>query len=350
VNFTLSDEQAELARTVRAAVGSGDPPTWQEMADLGWVGLGIPESLGGAGGGLVELAVVAEELGRVPLGGPYLAVGVLAGLAARHLGLADLAAGLASGRMGVTVALDESGHGDVLDRIRTRATRRGGRWQLSGVKPLVPCAEPGVADHVLVVARTEAGLGTFMVTDPPAVEVQTLDVTRRFARLELVDAPAEPVGCDGDQTAAWRRIVEDVAVVLSAELVGVMEASFDLALDYARQRVQFGRPIATFQVTKHKAADLLELIELSRVAVHYAAWASDAEDPVRSEAAAMAKSFVGRAANQVTAEGIQIHGAVGFTWECDAHRFYRRAKTDDLLLGSHGTWRHQVADGYLSTR
>lgn len=348
MNFTLSDEQTELARTVRAAVCSGEPPTLQEMADLGWVGLGIPESLGGAGGGLVELAVVAEEMGRVPLGGPYLAVGVLASLAARHLGLAELATGLTSGQVGATVALDESGHGDVLDRIRTRATRRGGHWQLSGVKPLVPCAE--VADQVLVVARTEAGLGTFVVTDPPAVEVQTLDVTRRFARLQLADTPAEPVGPDGDQTTAWRRIVEDIAVVLSAELVGVMQASFDLALEYARQRVQFGRPIATFQVTKHKAADLLELIELSRVAVHYAAWASDAEDPVRSEAAAMAKSFVGRAANRVTAEGIQIHGAVGFTWECDAHRYYRRAKTDDLLLGSHGTWRHQVADSYLSTR
>jgi alkylation response protein AidB-like acyl-CoA dehydrogenase len=127
-----------------------------------------------------------------------------------------------------------------------------------------------------------------------------------------------------------------------------MQASFDLAIEYAKTRVQFDRPIATFQATKHKAAELLERIELSRVGTHYAAWASDAEEPVRSEAAAMVKAFAGRAANEVTGEGIQIHGGVGFTWECDAHLSYRRAKSNDLLLGYHGIWRERVADSYLS--
>ena len=114
-------------------------------------------------------------------------------------------------------------------------------------------------------------------------------------------------------------------------------------------RVQFDRPIATFQAIKHKAAEMLERIELSRVGIHYAAWASDVDGDVRAEAAAMAKAFVGKAANEVCGESIQIHGGVGFTWDCDAHLFYKRAKQNDLLLGYHGTWLHKVADSILAT-
>ncbi|MCA9506723.1 MAG: acyl-CoA dehydrogenase, partial [Myxococcales bacterium] len=131
---------------------------------------------------------------------------------------------------------------------------------------------------------------------------------------------------------------------------GSMEQAFDLAVAYAKDRVQFDRPIATFQATKHKAAELLERIELSRVGVLHAAWTSDVDHPDRAEAAAMAKSFVIPAAIQVTGEAIQIHGGVGFTWECDAHLHYRRAKSNDLLLGAAGTWRRHVADTYLATR
>jgi alkylation response protein AidB-like acyl-CoA dehydrogenase len=160
---------------------------------------------------------------------------------------------------------------------------------------------------------------------------------------------AEPVGPDGDHTEIWKRVVDDGAVALCAETLGSMQQAFDLAVEYAKVRVQFDRPIATFQAIKHKAAEMLERIELSRVGVHYAAWASDADEPVRAEAAAMAKAFVGKAANEVGGEAIQIHGGVGFTWECDAHLHYRKAKANDLLLGYQGTWRHKVADSYLST-
>jgi len=205
------------------------------------------------------------------------------------------------------------------------------------------------ADWVLVVARTQQGLGTFVVERPAVEVVPSLDVCRTVTRLSLDDTPAVPVGPDADHTAVWRRVVDDGAVAIAAELLGTMQASFDLAIEYAKVRVQFDRPIATFQATKHKAAELLERIELTRVGVHYAAWASDAEDAVRGEAAAMAKSFAGKAAIEVTGEGIQIHGGVGFTWECDAHLHYRRAKADDLLLGYHGTWRRKVGDGYLAT-
>lgn len=354
MNFTLSDEQAELQSTVRqflaADVAGRDvlsATTWQRMAELGWVGLLVPEHLGGSGAGLLESMLVMEELGRVAAAGPYLSSAVLATLAARGLGLDDRLAALASGSASGTVAIDEDGHGDVLARIRTRASRKSGTWRLSGTKPVV--LDGDTADWVLVVARTQEGLGTFLVEPPAAEQYPSLDVRRSVARVEFHDTPAVPVGPDGDHGPIWRRVVDDAAVLVGAEMLGTMEASFDLAVEYAKVRVQFDRPIATFQATKHKAAEMLEQIELSRVGVHYAAWASDVDDPARGEAAAMAKSFAGRAAIAVTGEGIQIHGGVGFTWDCDAHRFYRRAKADDLLLGYHGTWRHRVGDGYLAT-
>ena len=140
------------------------------------------------------------------------------------------------------------------------------------------------------------------------------------------------------------RVLDDLSVAVCAELVGTAERALHLAVDYAQQRVQFDRPIATFQVIKHKAADMLHRLELARVATHYAAWTSDADDPERERAAAMAKAFVAEAADYVTAECIQIHGGVGFTWDVDAHLLYRRAKQDDLLFGSQGYQRQRLAD------
>jgi alkylation response protein AidB-like acyl-CoA dehydrogenase len=363
VDFALDDDQQALQASCRSVLAAEAPPSfvramigddrgvtgelWRQMVDLGWVGLLVPEPHGGAGRGLLEAMVVLEELGRLPLPGPFLSSAVLATMAARHLGLGDRLASLAAGATRGTVAVDEAGHADVVDRIRTRAARSSGHWRLTGTKSVV--LDGHTADWVLVPARTQQGIGTFVVEAPAAEPVASLDVTRKLARLVLVDRPAEPVGPDGDHTAIWRRVVDDGAVALCAETLGSMERAFELAVEYAKVRVQFDRPIATFQAIKHKAAEMLERIELARVGVHYAAWASDADNPVRAEAAAMAKSFVGRAATEVCGESIQVHGAVGFTWECDAHLHYRRVKANDLLLGYHGTWRHRVADSYLAT-
>lgn len=363
MEFTLDDEQLALQSTARRFLADHAPSSyvramieddagftpefWQQLVDLGWVALLVPERYGGSGMGLLEMMVVLEEMGRRPLPGPFLSSAVLATLVARNLDLDDRLSALASGVTRGTIALDEEGHGDVVDRIRTRASRKSGSWRLTGTKPVV--LDGHTADWVLVAARTQQGLGTFVVEHPVGEPVPSLDVTRRLARLEFDDTPAAPVGPDGDHTAVWRRTADDAAVALAAELLGTMEAGFDLAIEYAKTRVQFDRPIATFQATKHKAAELLERIELSRVGTHYAAWASDAEEPVRAEAAAMVKAYAGRAANEVTGEGIQIHGGVGFTWECDAHLYYRRAKANDLLLGYHGIWREKVADSYLAS-
>ena len=363
MEFALDDDQQALQATVREVLADQAPSNcvramvddqtgvseelWATMVELGWVGLLVPEQHGGAGRTLLEMMVVLEEMGRLPLPGPFLSSAVLATSAAARLGLTDRLAALAAGTTRGTVAVDEDGHGDVVDRIRTRASRRSGQWRLTGTKSVVLDGQS--ADWVLVAARTQQGIGTFAIEAPRAEPMAGLDVTRRLSRLELVDVPAVAVGPDGDHTAIWKRVVDDGAVALCAETLGSMEQAFDLAVEYAKVRVQFDRPIATFQAIKHKAAEMLEHIELSRVGVHYAAWTSAADEPNRAEAAAMAKSFVGRAANEVCGEAIQIHGGVGFTWECDAHLHYRRAKANDLLLGYSGTWLHKVADSYLAT-
>jgi alkylation response protein AidB-like acyl-CoA dehydrogenase len=363
MEFTFDADQEALRDAVRRFVTAESPSAyvramfedergftdevWGAVVDLGWTGLLVPEEHGGLGLGLVDLVVVQEELGRALFPGPWFSSAVLATLAARALGLDDRLASLAAGATRGTVALDELGHGDPVARVRTRARRTGGRWLLDGLKPVVP--DGHTADWALVVARTEHGLGTFLLEAPAGEPVPAWDGTRKLARLALDGRPAEPVGPPGDHTALWRRIADDASVALCAELLGSAEQAYDLAVEYAKVRVQFGRPIATFQVIKHKAVDMLHRIELSRVGTHYAAWASDADAPVRAEAAAMAKAYVGESANEVTGESIQIHGGVGFTWDCDAHLFYRRAKQDDLLLGYHGTHRQRVADLILSS-
>jgi alkylation response protein AidB-like acyl-CoA dehydrogenase len=364
LNFSFSDEQEELRRAVRRFLEAECPPArwralledergfdaglWARLVELGWAGCLVPEAQGGLGLGLVDLVVVMEEMGRVPLPSPFFSSAVQATLAARALGLEERLADLAAGRGRGAVALDESGHGPVVDRVRTRASRRSGRWRLSGTKPVV--VDGHTADWVLVAARTQEGLGSFLVEAPAARPAPGLDLTRRLASLELDDTPARMVGPEGDHGELWGRVADDAGVALCAELVGSGERALELAVAYAKQRVQFGRPIATFQAIRHKTVDMLQRLELARVGTYYAAWASDAGAPVREEAAAMAKAFVPEAASFVAAECIQIHGGVGFTWDADAHVHYRKAKQNDLLLGYHGIHRRRVADLVLGPR
>jgi alkylation response protein AidB-like acyl-CoA dehydrogenase len=366
MDFTFSAEQDDFRQAVRTTLAAEAPPAyvramiedpvgvtpelWETMARLGWLGVLVPESAGGLGLGLVDLVVLQEELGALPFPGPFLSSAVLATLAAVRLGADDLLADLASGHRRGTAAVEEPGHGAPLASVKARAvTAPGaapGEVVLEGVKPLV--LDGASADWVLVVARDETGLGTFLLENPgagPGSEtVPALDVTRKVARLTLDGRTARRIGPAGDQTVLWARVLDDLTVALCAELVGTAERALHLAVEYAKVRVQFDRPIATFQVIKHKAADMLHRLELARVGTHYAAWASDAEDPEREKAAAMCKGFVSEAADFVTAECIQVHGGVGFTWDIDAHLLYRRAKQDDLLFGAQGYQRERLAD------
>ncbi len=366
MDFTFSADQRTLRDAVRALLAAEaprdyvrqmsehddtgvTPELWQRIVELGWTGLLVPESLGGLGLGMIDAVVVQEELGRAVFPGPYFSSAIVATLAARALGLDDRLTALAGGHERGTVALEEAGHGDPIERLRVRATGRGAQYTLDGVKPMV--MDGCSADWVLVPARTCEGVQTFLVPggSEHAQPAAALDITRKFARFEFSGTPAVLVGPPGDHAHLWRRVADDAAVLLGAELIGVSEAANALALDYAQAREVFGKPLSKFQVTRHKAVDMLREIEIARVAVHYAAWASAVDAPDREIAAAMAKAQAATAANFVTAECIQIHGGVGFTWENDAHIFLRRAKVDDLLLGAQGWQRTRVADEYFAT-
>src|SRR5438477_5970629 len=208
MDFTFSSEQDELRRSVRSFLARESPSSyvhamaddergfsdrvWDLVVELGWPAILVPEANGGLGLGLVDVVVVMEEMGRVPFPGPYFSSAVFATLAAKHLGLSDQLASLASGATRGTVALEEAGAGDPVTRVRTRAVRKSGRWRLTGSKPVI--LDGHTADWVLVVARTEQGLGTFLIEAPNAAVVPAWDVTRKVARLEFDGTEAEPVG------------------------------------------------------------------------------------------------------------------------------------------------------------
>jgi alkylation response protein AidB-like acyl-CoA dehydrogenase len=364
MDFTFSAEQEDLRAAVRAALtneaGSAyvrrmidddrgvDEQLWRTFAELGWLGTLVPAEHGGLGLGLVDAVVVQEEMGRLPMPGPYFSSAILATLAATRLGADDLLADLASGAARGTVAVEEWGSGDPLDSVATTATRAGDGFVLDGLKPVVLDAH--VADWVVVVARDtssdDGALAGFLVEAgaATAARVPALDVTRATCRLELVATPARRLGPAGDQRATWRRILDDASIALCAETLGACEAAYAMAVEYATQRVQFDRPIGSFQVIRHKLVDMLHQLTLAQVGVHWAAWASDVDDPERAHAAAMCKAFVDEAAVFVTAENIQVHGGVGFTWDVDAHLYYRRVKQNDALLGAHDWQRGRLAD------
>ena len=315
---------------------------WGRAVALGWPGLAVPVAHGGAGQGMLELVILSEEIGALPLPGPWLSSVVAATLLARRLPDPLLLPHLANGSQRATVAVEETGTRNPLESITTTARRRGDQWLLNGLKPLV--IDGHTADVVYVVARDGDGLATFALDAPQGELVPNLDVTRKVARLVLEGRPSRRVGPAHDQRSLLARVIDDIGIAVCAESVGASQRALEMATEYAKHRVQFGRPIATFQVIKHKIVDMLHQLELARVATHYAAWASEVEDPGREAAAAVAQGFVAEAATMITAENIQIHGGVGFTWDVDCHLLFRRVKANDMLFGRQGWQRQRLAD------
>jgi alkylation response protein AidB-like acyl-CoA dehydrogenase len=362
MDFTFSREQEDLRANVAAVVedlavqgvvraavedepGAADE-LWATMRGLGWPALLVPERCGGLGLGLVDAVVVLEETGRRTLPGPFLSSSVLATVAADALGEDELLGELASGAARGTVALEEGGSGGPVESVRTIARRKGSEWRLTGTKPVVLDAG---ADWAIVAALTQDGLGSFLVDMPAGASIPTLDPTRSTACLEMDGLAARALGPGGDHREMWHRLAGAAAVALSAELVGVCDAALAMAVAYGRQRVQFDVPISSHQVIQHAYVDMLHGVELGRVGVHYAAWAFDADDEHRAVSAAIAKSAMGAAAVFATAENIQVHGAVGFTWASDAHLLFKRAKQNDVLFGRRGFHDARVADAVIGT-
>jgi alkylation response protein AidB-like acyl-CoA dehydrogenase len=367
VDFTYDDEQLALQEVALAALARECGPEllrlladddsgmtaglWSTLVELGWTGLLVPEEYGGSGSGLLEMCIVLEQMGRIPLPGPFFSSAVAATLAARALGATELLADLASGTRRGTVALGEQGHGDPLATVRTRARRKGAQWVVSGEKPAV--VDGHTADWAIVVARSEEGVRSYIVDAPAAtagaVLVPSLDPTRKLARLVLDETPVLPVGPPGSQASLWQRVRDDVAVALAAETVGAADRALSEAISYTSQRIVFDKPVATYQTVRHRLVDMFQQLEMARAGFQFAAWASDTEAPERAQAAAMASSYAAEAGVKVTGDDIQLHGGVGFTWANDAHFLFKRVKQNEILSGGAGSQRQRLATQFIES-
>jgi alkylation response protein AidB-like acyl-CoA dehydrogenase len=352
LDFEFSEDQELLRATVRRFLTERTPiayvrdmlddnrgttdDVWSGLTALGATGLLIPELHGGAGMGMVDMAVVLEELGRAVHPGPFASAAVgaasLIGLAGAEEDRAELLPAVASGNTIVTVGL--SAPADI------RAVAADGGWTLKGETAHVPDA--AAADSIVVTASTTDGeLGAFVVgRDAPGLELTptaTVDGTRKFATITLTDSPARRLGT-GDATGAVAETVDRLGIAAVVDGVGAASRALEMAVEYAKERRQFDRPIGSFQAVQHLCADMLRAVELARAGAYYACWAADAADPAeRHRAATMAQAFAADELYAVGASLIQVHGGIGFTWEHDAHLYYKRLLTlKELAGGSPG--------------
>ena len=366
MNFDFDEDQEELRQTVRRflehscaeadvrrlmATDLGyDEAVWAQMAgQLGLHGLAIPEEYGGAGFGFVELGIVLEEMGRVLLGAPFFASAVMAAellmAAGDEQARKDYLPAIASGETIATVALTESDGQWQESSITLRAVQSGGTWRLSGAKTFVP--DGFSAGLILVVARTDDGIGVFAVDGDADGLVRellpTMDQTRKQARLDFDSVPARPIGDADDAWPAVSRMLEVAAVGLAAEQVGGAQRALEMAVEYAKLREQFGRPIGSFQAIKHKCASMLVAVESMKSAAYYGLWAVASGDRELPVVSSIAKVCCSDGYTMVAAENIQIHGGIGFTWEHPAHLYFKRARSSRILLGAPDYHREIIA-------
>jgi len=351
MDFEFTPEQESLRRTVRRWLDEKAPMSlvrrmysepagcsrdvWGAFAQLGVMGILVPEEHGGAGMGMVDAGVVLEELGRALFPGPYLVSAVVATRLIEVLAGPDdhrrYLPGLADGRTVATVALPEPGR---LTRVQA-ATKRGD-WVLDGSCDWVP--DPFLADIVLVAGQADGATLAFVVeaSDVELVPQVTVDGSRRFATLELDATPARLLGT-GDASPALDAARDCLLTGRVTEGLGTASRALELAVDYARQRVQFGKPVGAFQSVQHLCADMLQVLELGRVGAYYALWALDEADAGEAHrAATMAMAHASEGFEFVGANCIQVLGGVGFTWEHDAHLLYKRLLTLQHELGGRG--------------
>jgi len=366
MNFAFSEEQEELRNIVRqfleakspeAAVREQmdtergyDPDVWSQMAEqLGLQSLIVPEEFGGQGFGYVELIVVLEEMGRSLLCAPFFSTVVLATNTLLVAGDDDAKAailpGIASGETIATLAITEPNGKWDESGIEATATNEGGTWKLNGTKSYV--IDGHTADVIIVAARTAAGVSLFAVAgDAPGLTrtpLATMDQTRKQAKLELAGVEGTLIGTDGAGWETLSTVLDLAAVGLAAEQVGGAQMCLDMAVQYAKDRVQFGRPIGSFQAIKHKCADMLLEVESAKSAAYYAGWCASELNDELPAVASLAKAYCSDAYFHASAENIQIHGGIGFTWEHPAHLYFKRAKSSELLFGDPSYHRELLA-------
>jgi alkylation response protein AidB-like acyl-CoA dehydrogenase len=357
VDFAFTPDQTLLRNSARAFLDEHCPPAtvrllwddprgesaamWKEMAQLGWLGLSLPEEHGGSGLGMVESALLLEELGRAAYPGPYWPTMLVASAVAeagRDAQRKRWLGAIAAGDARATLALLDGDLDWSPEATVTRAERTPEGWRLHGRKRYVAWAH--VADVLLLPARTPEGVSLFLV-DPAAAgltssPVQCMDPGTRWVDLTLDGVPVrseDVLGAPGSGAGLLQHLVRRAGVGAAAEMLGAARRSLDMAVSYAKVREQFGQPIGSFQAIRHKCADMLLEVENSHAAVYYAAWALDAGAEDAATAAAVAKAYVGDASRKVCGEAIQVHGGIGFTWEFDLHMYFKRAKALEVQYG-----------------
>lgn len=360
MNFDFSDDQKMLQQAARDYLDESSPLTvcrsvlesqqlyssdvWKGAAQLGWLGTAVPESHGGAGFGYLELAVIAEEVGRSLAPIPFVSTTYLATEAILMAGSAEqrqqylpkLAAGELIGTFAVAERPGQNGTAGV------ETTFDGA--SVSGTK--VPVLDGEAADFAVVVARDGAGLSWVLVDltgdGIQRAGIESFDPSRPFARVTFDKAAATRLGAAGQGAELAERLFDRAAVLLAFEQIGSAARAFEITRAYTLQRYAFGRPIASFQALKHRLADLWCAIELARSNCYYGAWALSNDDPELAVAACLARISASEAFDAVARDMIQMHGGVGYTWEYDCHLFYRRSKLLSSVLGTTASWKEKL--------
>lgn len=320
-----------------------DERLWRSMTEQGWPGIITPEEFGGMGLGLVELAVAMEEMGRALVPGPYLATLLAAGAieasandAARSKYLREIAAG----RKASLALLEESASWDP-DAVQMPLQGT----QLRGRKLFV--SDAAVADLLVCAARSGSELVLAMVeSGAPGLSFRStpgIDLTRRLYEVTFAGVEAAVIATGDPARSALDRALDVATVGLVAEMVGGMQRVLEIAVEYAKTRKQFGKPIGQYQAVQHMCADMLVWTESSRSAAYYAAWALNEQLPEAPAAVSVAKAYASDACREVGNRGIQVQGGMGFTWENDVHLYFRRAKASEICFGDATYHRERIA-------
>jgi alkylation response protein AidB-like acyl-CoA dehydrogenase len=349
-DFLASRFKSERLREIAASDDGTDPAGWREMAELGWAGLALPEEWGGQGLGIVDLAVLFEEMGYALAPSPLLS-NTVAGLALSLCGSDDqrerYLRPLAAGEKRGTPALWDAGSPATIGEFTLEARSDGDGTVLDGEKILVPDAAK--ADFFLVASSdgrrhlVESSAEGVTVTPETAI-----DPTRRFSSVRLDGVRVAPADTLPGAAVDYYPVFFRVCVAIAAESTGIAQRTLEMAVEYAKDRQQFGRPIGAYQAVSHRCAQMLLETENARSAVYGAAWAADAEPQALPLAASMAKAYASDAGWRVPDASIQVHGGIGFTWEHDLHFFLKRGRSNAAMFGDSKWHRERVADAVLA--
>jgi alkylation response protein AidB-like acyl-CoA dehydrogenase len=314
-----------------------DAKLWAKLAEQGYTGIIFPEEFGGVGLGIVELILLMEEAGRALLPGPFFSTVALAGSVLHAVGNTEqkkkYLAPICRGEARATVAILEAAASWDLQDMQLSAV--SGR--LKGEKLFV--MDAAVADWIIVVARNGVFLVRAKASGLRIAPMLGMDLTRKIYSVQFDDTPAEKLG----ESSGVSKVLDVATVALAAEMVGGMQRTLDLTVEYAKTRKQFGKPIGMFQAVQHQCADMYLETESARSAVYYAAWALQESAADAVSVASIAKIYSSDAGRTVGNRGIQVHGGMGFTWENDIHLYYRRAKASETALGDATFHRERLA-------